>query len=69
MSQPADGRRGVRHAAASLSLYPVVDGWHWFWDGIGAVTVVAVVGALTRLRAAAGRAVRRWPGWPRCCCT
>jgi hypothetical protein len=36
--------------AASLSLYPVVWGWHWFWVGFGAVTTIAVVGALTRLR-------------------
>jgi hypothetical protein len=36
--------------AASLSLYPVVAHWHWFWVGFGAVTTIAVVGALTRLR-------------------
>ncbi len=36
--------------AASLSLYPVVAGWHWFWVGFGAVTTIAVIGALTRLR-------------------
>ena len=36
--------------AASLSLYPVVYHWHWFWVGFGAVTTIAVVGALTRLR-------------------
>ncbi len=36
--------------AASLSLYPVVDHWHWFWVGFGAVIMIAVVGALTRLR-------------------
>jgi TgpA N-terminal domain/Transglutaminase-like superfamily/Domain of unknown function (DUF4129) len=36
--------------AASLSIYPVVAGWHWFWVGFGAVTAIAVVGALTRLR-------------------
>ena len=36
--------------AASLSLYPVVYGWHWFWVGFGAVTTIAVVGSLTRLR-------------------
>jgi hypothetical protein len=36
--------------AASLSVYPVVAGWHWFWVGFGAVTTIAVVGALTRLR-------------------
>ena len=36
--------------AASLSLYPVVAGWHWFWVGFGAVTTIAVVGTLTRLR-------------------
>ena len=37
--------------AASLSLYPLVSGWLWFWEGAGAVTVVALAGALTRLRA------------------
>ena len=36
--------------AASLSLYPVVKGGVWIWDGIGAVIVVAGAGALTRLR-------------------
>lgn len=36
--------------AASLSLYPLVAHWHWFWVGFGAVTTIAVVGALTRLR-------------------
>ncbi|MGP7996988.1 MAG: transglutaminaseTgpA domain-containing protein [Streptosporangiaceae bacterium] len=36
--------------AASFSVYPVVAGWHWFWIGIGAITSVAVAGALTRLR-------------------
>jgi transglutaminase-like putative cysteine protease len=36
--------------AASLSLYPVIYHWHWFWVGFGAVTTIAVVGALTRLR-------------------
>jgi len=36
--------------AASLSLYPLVGGWHWFWIGAGAITAVAVTGALTRLR-------------------
>ena len=35
---------------ASLSLYPVVAGWHWFWVGFGAVITIAVVGTLTRLR-------------------
>ena len=36
--------------AASLSLYPLVSGWLWFWEGAGAITVVALAGALTRLR-------------------
>jgi hypothetical protein len=50
--------------AASLSLYPVVSGWSWFWEGAGAVALVALAGSLTRLRvlppvvsAAAGVAV------------
>ena len=37
-------------AAASLSLYPVVKGGVWIWDGIGAVAVAAGAGTLTRLR-------------------
>jgi hypothetical protein len=36
--------------AASLSLYPMVSGWLWFWEGVGAVAVAALAGALTRLR-------------------
>jgi hypothetical protein len=36
--------------AASLSLYPLVSGWLWFWEGVGAITVAALAGALTRLR-------------------
>ena len=36
--------------AASLSLYPLVSGWLWFWEGVGAVAVAALAGALTRLR-------------------
>jgi hypothetical protein len=36
--------------AASLSLYPLVSGWLWFWEGVGAIAVAALAGALTRLR-------------------
>jgi transglutaminase-like putative cysteine protease len=36
---------------ASISLYPIFIGAPlWFWDGLGAVVVVAAVGTLTRLR-------------------
>jgi TgpA N-terminal domain/Transglutaminase-like superfamily len=36
---------------ASISLYPIFTGAPlWFWDGLGAVLVVAAVGTLTRLR-------------------
>jgi len=36
---------------ASVSLYPIFTGAPlWFWDGLGAVLVVAAVGTLTRLR-------------------
>jgi transglutaminase-like putative cysteine protease len=36
---------------ASISLYPIFSGAPlWFWDGFGAVLVVAAVGMLTRLR-------------------
>jgi hypothetical protein len=41
---------GTATIAASLSLYPLVSGWLWFWEGVGAVTVAALAGALTRLR-------------------
>ncbi len=34
----------------SIALYPVVSGWAWFWEGAGAITVVALAGALTRIR-------------------
>jgi hypothetical protein len=36
--------------AASLSLYPEVSGWLWFWEGVGGVAVVTLAGVLTRLR-------------------
>ncbi len=35
----------------SIALYPVVSGWLWFWESAGAITVVALAGALTRIRA------------------
>jgi TgpA N-terminal domain/Transglutaminase-like superfamily/Domain of unknown function (DUF4129) len=37
--------------AAALSLYPVVSGTLWLWEGIGAVLVAAGAGMATRLRA------------------
>ena len=36
---------------ASIALYPLFDTGGWFWDGVGAAIVVAVVGAATRRRA------------------
>jgi transglutaminase-like putative cysteine protease len=38
---------------ASVSVYPLIQGWGWFWAGVGAVLTVAAAGTLTRL-----------PGWP-----
>ena len=38
---------------ASVSVYPLIQGWGWFWTGAGAVLTVAAAGTLTRL-----------PGWP-----
>ena len=51
MSQRLTVAAAVATIAASLSLYPLVSGWLWFWEGAGVVTVVALAGALTRLRA------------------
>jgi hypothetical protein len=36
---------------ASIALYPLLAGGTWFWGGVGAIIVVAVVGAATRRRA------------------
>jgi transglutaminase-like putative cysteine protease len=36
---------------ASIALYPLFDGGSWFWAGVGAVIVVAAIGAATRRRA------------------
>ena len=41
----------VATVLASVALYPLMDSGTWFWSGIGAVIVVAVVGAVTRRRA------------------
>jgi transglutaminase-like putative cysteine protease len=41
----------VATVLASIALYPLLDSGGWFWSGIGAVIVVAVVGAATRRRA------------------
>jgi transglutaminase-like putative cysteine protease len=51
----ASNRRTLAAAVAtilaSISLYPIFIGAPlWFWDGLGAVLVVAAVGTLTRLR-------------------
>ena len=37
-------------AAASTGLFLLIMGGDWFWGGLGAIIVVAVVGTLTRLR-------------------
>jgi transglutaminase-like putative cysteine protease len=36
---------------ASIALYPLMSGGTWFWAGVGAVIVVAAIGAATRRRA------------------
>lgn len=41
----------VATVLASIALYPLFDSGGWFWNGIGAVIVVAIVGAATRRRA------------------
>ncbi len=50
MSQRLTVAAAMAAIAASLSLYPLVSGWLWFWEGAGAVAMVALAGALTRLR-------------------
>ena len=50
MSQRLTIAAAVATIAASLSLYPLVSGWLWFWEGVGAIAVAALAGALTRLR-------------------
>ena len=42
---------GLATVLASIALYPLLAGGTWFWGGIGAVIVVAAVGAATRRRA------------------
>ena len=37
-------------AAASTGLFLLIMGGSWFWGGIGAITVVAIIGTLTRQR-------------------
>jgi transglutaminase-like putative cysteine protease len=37
-------------AAASTGLFLLIIGGDWFWGGLGAIIVVAVIGTLTRLR-------------------
>lgn len=41
----------IASAAASTGLFPLITGGKWFWGGVGAIIVVAAVGAATRLRA------------------
>jgi hypothetical protein len=36
---------------ASIALYPLLEGGTWFWAGVGAIIVVAAIGAATRRRA------------------
>ena len=50
MSQRLTIAAAIATIAASLSLYPMVSGWLWFWEGVGAIAVAALAGALTRLR-------------------
>ena len=50
MNQRLTIAAAVATIAASLSLYPLVSGWLWFWEGVGAIAVAALAGALTRLR-------------------
>ncbi len=38
-------------AAASTGLFPLVTGGKWFWGGLGAIILIAVIGTATRLRA------------------
>ncbi len=40
----------IATALAAVSLYPVVSGSLWFWEGVGAAAVIAAVGTLTRRR-------------------
>jgi hypothetical protein len=51
-SEPVNTRLTVAAAVAtvlaSIALYPLMNGGMWFWGGVGAVIVVAVVGAATR---------------------
>jgi transglutaminase-like putative cysteine protease len=50
----ASHRRTAAAAAAvilaSVSLYPIFSGLFWFWNGCGAVVVMALTGTATRLR-------------------
>jgi transglutaminase-like putative cysteine protease len=41
----------IASAAASASLVPLMSGGKWFWGGIGAILVIALVGTATRARA------------------
>ena len=51
-SEPVNTRLTVAAAVATvlatIALYPLMNGGMWFWGGVGAVIVVAVVGATTR---------------------
>jgi len=40
----------VATVLTSIALYPLFDAGTWFWDGMGAVIVIAAVGAATRRR-------------------
>ncbi len=41
----------IATVAASIALHPLIASSTWFWEGVGAVLVVAGVGSLTRIRA------------------
>jgi transglutaminase-like putative cysteine protease len=40
----------IATVAASIALHPLIASSAWFWEGVGAVSVVAGAGSLTRLR-------------------
>ncbi len=40
----------IATVAASIALHPLIASSTWFWEGVGAVIVVAGTGSLTRLR-------------------
>ena len=51
MSLRLTATAAVATIAASIGLHPLIASSTWFWEGVGAVIVVAGVAALTRIRA------------------